>query len=235
MAVEPSESLQYVTTVPQGGTGASPWAMESSDGRPLLYISDAGMTPNPSPSRPSVLRSELRLLVTDEKYASRETASYFFDKALLNCLRAGDVFHMAQTGSRGFGASAIRQGKLIFAVGEVSILPLGSGFTARIPMDLLEKATRVFRGRDSKFDFPEFPMEFRIGNISRIIYRGHVEMAGYHVRVEDCFQPVDGAHPECVAISLDEACDWVAASATAQLLNSSKKVFGKIVEVHCDG
>lgn len=70
VAVEPSESLQYVTTVPQGGTGASPWAMESSDGRPLLYISDAGMTPNPSPSRPSVLRSELRLLVTDEKYAS---------------------------------------------------------------------------------------------------------------------------------------------------------------------
>jgi len=125
---------------------------------------------------------------------------------------------MVQTSCCGFGASAIRQGKLIFAVGEVTAVPLGKDMDATIPWDLIERAKEVFHGRDSEFEFPELPVELRSGESSRIIYRGHVQMAGYHVRVENGFQPADDATPECVSISLDEACDWVAASATAQLL-----------------
>jgi len=232
-----SATFQYVTIVPQGGTGASPWAMQSSceliefsggrlckarlvGRRPLLYISDVGMTPNPSTSRPAVLRSELRLVATDKEYASHESASYFFDKALLNCLRPGDAFHMVRTQDcgRSFGASAIRQGKLIFAVGEVFRVPLGSDITARIPLDLIQRARKVFQRRDSEFEFPEFPVEFRIGDSSRVIYRGQVQMSGYHLRVERALASCDGAPPACVSICLEEACDWVAASATAQLL-----------------
>jgi len=77
----------------------------------------------------------------------------------------------------------------------------------------------VFRERDSEFEFPEHPVELRSGDSSHIIYRGHLQMAGYHVRVEHGFYPCEGSIPECASISLDEACDWVAASATAQLLN----------------
>jgi len=238
MAVAPSATFQYVTVVPDGGAGTTPWVMESTElfeptgnefldnrlvgWKPLLYTSDAGVTPNPSPSRPAVYRVELRLVATDKKHASQETASYFFDRDLFNCLRPGDVLQMVQTSCCGFGASAIRQGKLIFAVGEVTAVPLGTDIDARIPWDLIERAKEVFHGRDSEFEFPELPVELRSGESSRIIYGGHVQMAGYHVRVENGFYPSDDSIPECVSISLDEACDWVAASATAQLLKSCR-------------
>jgi hypothetical protein len=235
MAVEPSATFQYVTVVPEGGAKASPWAMEPHElfreppihqlvdtrlvgWKPLLYISDAGITPNPTSSRPAVCRTELRLVATDKKHASQETASYFFDRDLFNSLRTGDVFHMVRTECCGFGASAIRQGRLIFAVGEVTAVPLGSIIKARIPTDLIQDAEEVFRKRDPEFGFPELPIEFRSGDESCILYRGEVRMAGYHVRVENGFYPNEGSIPECVSISLDETCDWVAASATAQLL-----------------
>lgn len=237
----PSETFHYVTEIPDGVAQVSPWQMKSvesfktsGDSRkavahfpgdcrlvgwnPLLFVNDAGMTPNPSASRPSVWRSELRLVASDTKYAAQPTVSYFVDKALIHAMRQGDVFNIARTTSGGLGASAIRHGKLIFAVGQVTAVPLGSGISARIPSDLLGEAQKVFRRRDSEFEFPELPIELRNGDTSRIIYRGHVQMAGYHVRVENGVYPYDDTIPECVSISLDEACDWVAASATAQLL-----------------
>src|SRR5713101_3542700 len=191
MAIPSSSTFRYLTTVPEGGTHACPWKMESretlkatgdplDDNRlvgwnPLLQISDAGVTPNPGPARPAVVRSELRLVATDKEHASQLTASFSLDKALVNALRPGDIFHMAQSACCGLGFSAIRQGKLIFAVGQISAVPLGSGIQVRTPLDLVEEAQEVFRQRDPGI-------------------------------------------PECVAISLDEACDWVAASASSQLL-----------------
>src|SRR5229473_555293 len=81
MAIPSSSTFRYLTTVPEGGTHACPWKMESretlkatgdplDDNRlvgwnPLLQISDAGVTPNPGPARPAVVRSELRLVATD--------------------------------------------------------------------------------------------------------------------------------------------------------------------------
>ena len=222
MVALPSATFQYVTTVPEEGTGASPWTMESRElfkstdsqfdqtrlvgWKPLLYINDAGMPPNPSPSTPAVLRSELRLVATDKKYASQESASYFFDKALFNFLRPGDVFHMVQTDC-GFGASAIRQGKLLFAVGQVTAVPLGSGIAARVPIDLLQDAQEVFRRRAPQFKFPELPIELRSGDRSHILYRGTAQVDGYRVKIERCIETCDGASSECASISLDRACD----------------------------
>lgn len=97
---------------------------------PLISFHDAGMAPNPGPSRPAGLRSKLCLIANNQQRASKETASYFLDKALVNSLRPGDVLHLAHTSCAGVPASAIRQGKLIFAVGQISALPLGSGIQA---------------------------------------------------------------------------------------------------------
>lgn len=143
MAMPPCATFDYMTEVPKGVAQASPWQMKSKETfqprgdslldcrlvgwNPLLHVNDAGMTPNPSASRPAVLRSELKLVATDRKYAARPTASYFLDKVLVHALREGDVFHMARTACGGFAVSAIRQGKLIFAVGQISAVPLGSG------------------------------------------------------------------------------------------------------------
>lgn len=234
MALEPCATFHYVTEIPEGAAKTSPWHMKSAGsfaptgdslldrrpvGRePLLHISDAGMTPSPNVSKPAVLRSELRLVASDARYAVETTASYFFDKALVTVLRVGDVFHMASTACGGFGASAIREGKLLFAVGEISAVPLGSGIQVRTPTDLIEKAEKIFRQRDDEFEFPELPIEVRCGAVSRIAYRGIVQLGGYHVWVEHGFRPGLPGIPECVSISLDGACDWVAASASAQLL-----------------
>lgn len=58
----------------------------------LLYISDAGMTPNPGPSRRAVLRSELRFVSTDKQYAGKSAVSFYLDRVLVSAMRPGDVF-----------------------------------------------------------------------------------------------------------------------------------------------
>jgi hypothetical protein len=234
MALEPGAAFHYVTEMPEGAAKTSPWQMKSAESfgptgdslcdhrlvgwEPLLHISDAGMTPNPNASRPAVLRSELRLVATDKEFASIETASYFVDRVLLRVLRPGDVFHIARTCCGGVGVSAIREGKLVFAVGAVGAVPLGSEISVKIPYELLEKAEAILRQRDPEFELDHYPIEICIGDRPKILYCGHLQMGGYHVWVEHGFLLGMPGTEESVSITLDEACDWVAGSASAQLL-----------------
>jgi hypothetical protein len=165
------------------------------------------------------LRSELRLVATDKEFASVETASYFVDKALVDALKAGDVFHITHTGCCGLAISAIRQGTLVFAAGQVSAVPQGSDLTAKIPFDLIDEAEKIFRERDPHFEFAELPIEVCCRGSSRLLHSGHMQIGGYHIWVEHGFRPGLPGEAECVAISLDGACDWVAVSASAQLLS----------------
>lgn len=234
MVMPASGTFAYSTTVPMDGQNTFPWEMKSLEsfrpsGEPLadnrlvgwsprLYVRDAGLPPKPGPSVPSVERSEIRLVATDKKYASLETASYFVDRVLLRALRPGDVFHLARTCCGGVGASAIREGKLVFAVGAVGAVPLGSGISVKTPYDLLKKAEAILRERDPEFEFLHQPIEICIGDHSKILFRGHLEMGGYHVWVEHGFLQNDPGTEESVSITLDGACNWVAGSASAQLL-----------------
>lgn len=234
MAMPLSGTFTYATTVPIDGWNAFPWEMKSLgafeptgeplvDNRfvgwtPLLYIREAGLPPNPGPSVPSVPRSEIRLVANDKKYASCETASYFVDRTLLRVLRPGDVFHIARTCCGGVGVSAIRERKLIFAVGEVMAVPLGSEISVKIPYELLKKAEAILRQRDSEFEFLDHPIEVCIGGRPKILYRGHLQVGGYNVWVEHGFLPGMPGTDASVSITLDEACNWVAGSASAQLL-----------------
>lgn len=234
MAMPPSGTFAYSTTVPVEGLNAFPWKMKSLEAfersgdslvdkrlvgwSPLLYTREAGLPPNPGLSVPSVVRNEIRLVATDKKYASCETASYFVDRDLLRVLRPGDVFHIARTCCGGVGASAIREGKLIFAVGAVRAVPLGSEISVKIPYELLTKAEAILRQRDPEFELPHHPIEICIGDRPTILYGGHLQMGGYHVWVEHGFLLGMPGTEESVSITLGEACDWVAGSASAQLL-----------------
>lgn len=234
MVMPLSGTFAHSTTVPVDSQNAFPWEMKSLEPfahsgdplvdkrlvgwSPLLYVREAGLPPNPMPSVPSVERSEIRLVATDKKYASCETASYFVDRVLLRVLRPGDVFHIARTCCGGVGVSAIREGKLVFAVGAVGAVPLGSEISVKIPHELLTKAEEILRERDPEFAFPHHPIEICIGDRPKILYRGHLQMGGYHVWVEHGFLPGMPGTEESVSITLDEACDWVAGSASAQLL-----------------
>lgn len=234
MAMPPSGTFAYSTTVPVEGLNAFPWKMKSLEPfersgdplvdkrlvgwSPLLYIREAGLPPNAGLSVPSVVRNEIRLMATDKKYASCETASYFVDRVLLRVLRPGDVFHIARTCCGGVGASAIREGKLIFAVGAVMAVPLGSEISVKIPYELLTKAEAILRQRDPEFELDHHPIEICIGDLPKILYGGHLQMGAYHVWVEHGFLPGMPGTEESVSITLGEACDWVAGSASAQLL-----------------
>lgn len=234
MALEAGAAFHYVVTVPEGVMKRSPWQMKSAESfrptvdslgdrplvgwEPLLHISDAAMTTNPSASRPAVLRSEIRLVATDKKYDASETASYFVDRVLLRVLRPGDVFHIAGTCCGGVGASAIRGGKLVFAVGAVVAVPLGSQISMKIPYESLRKAEEILRQRDPEFEFLDYPIEICIGGRPKILYCGHLQMGGYHVWVEHGFLLGLPGTDESVSITCDEVCDWVAGSASAKLL-----------------
>ena len=233
----PCGTFEYSTTVPEDGLNALPWAMQSQEGfkrtgdrlndnrlvgwSPLLYIRDTGLPPDPKLSHPAVYRNEFQLVATDKKYANCETASFSLDKKLVAVMRPGDIFHIARTAIAGVGVSVIRQGKLIFGVGQVTAVPLGLDVLVKTPRELLSKAQDVFRQRDPEFSFLDYPIEVTVGGSSRIRFEGHVEMGGYHVWVKHGFQRSIPGTPECVSISLDEACKWVWAYASAQLLASS--------------
>jgi hypothetical protein len=188
---------------------------------PLLYIRDTGLPPDPTLSRPAVYRSEIQLVATDKAYASCETASYFLNTALVGVLRPGDIFHIARTRCGGVGVSTLRQGKLIFALGQVTAVPLGLDVSVKTPRDLLSKAQAVFRQRDPEFEFTRYPIEVGIGGCSRIRFGGLVRMGAYHIWVGHGQIDGEPGTAECVSISLDEACKWVVASASAQLLAHS--------------
>jgi len=231
-------TFNYFTVVPSGGAQAGPWLMESSetlvptgshlrDNRligwnPLLHISDAGLTPNPGPTRPAVLRSELRFVSQGKKYAQISSVSYYLDRVLMNAMLPGDVFHMARTVCGGLGVSAVRQGNLIFAAGAISAIPLGSGMQAKVAGDLILEAERTFRQHDPKFHFPEHPIEIRFAGKCDILFSGSTSRNGYHIWVwHGSYLGVPGT-AECVAISLDGACDHTAVCASAQLLEMHK-------------
>ncbi len=234
MVMPLSGTFAYSTTVPVDSQNAFPWQMKSLEPfarsgdplvdkrlvgwSPLLYVREAGLPTNPMPSVPSVERSEIRLVATDKKYASCEMAFYFVDRVLLRVLRPGDVFHIVRTCCGGVGVSAIREGKLVFAMGAVGAVPLGSEISVKIPYELLEKAEAILRQRDPEFELDHHPIEICIGDRPKILYSGRLQMGGYHVWVEHGFLLGMPGTEESVSITLDEACDWVAGSASAQLL-----------------
>jgi hypothetical protein len=234
MVMPLSGTFAYSTTVPPEGQNAFPWSMKSTEPvehsgnpradrrlvgwSPLLNIREAGLPSNPGPSVPSVYRSEIQLVSTDKEYASVEMVSYFLDRALVRVLKPGDILHIARTCCGGVGFSALRQEKLIFAVGAVASVSLGSHISVKIPYDLVRKAEAIFRSRDPEFESAHHPVEVCIGDCAKIWYRGLVRMRGYHVWVEHGFIPDVPGTEECVSITLDKECDWVAGCASAQLL-----------------
>lgn len=236
MVMPPSGTFEYSTTVPQDGLNSLPWPMESGehllptgdrllDNRlvgwsPHLYVRDTNLPPDPRLSHPAVHRTEIQLVATDKKHASLDTVSYFLDTALVRVLKPEDIFHIARTACGGVGVSVLRSGKLVFAVGAVAAVPLGNGVSVKTPFDLVGEAERIFHRQDPEFKFTYLPIEVHIGGNSRILFRGLAQMGGYHVWVSHGFLLGVPGVEECVSISVDRACKWVWASASAQLLAS---------------
>lgn len=193
---------------------------------PTLTISEAGMTlggevsPVTGSAGPRVLRSQLTLTAANRKHASVASATFHVDRALARTLTAGDLLFMAGTTNGGLALSIIRDNRLIAAAGAVSAVPLGEIVRVGVPFDVVTQAEGIFRKRDPDFEFLEWPVEIRVGEDTRLQYRGRPRIQSYEFFVEHGVYPgLSGHRDECVAVSLRGVCPDVAAAASAQLMD----------------
>jgi len=237
--IAPCGTFNYVAVVPEDWqVNQSPWQLAVSgqlvpcgdpicDDRlvgysPTLQITDAGMTPEPSASRPAVLRSQLTLRASGKDHATVRAASIYVDRDLISAAIGGDELHISRTGCGGVGISLLRSGCLIFAVGAVSAVPLGN-VKAGTPWELVREAEAVFRREQADFSFAEYPVRVRIGNDVRILSaRSRAEIAGYRVWVECGYRLCLPGIDEKVAITLRGSCGEIPASCSVQLLNQTQ-------------
>lgn len=191
----PCGTFDYVTTVPE--KPADEWEVrlrypvkqtgsDLSDRRlvgyaPRLRITDAGLTPDPGPRRPSVIRSLLTLTAASPKDATVSAIAFHVDRDLISLLQPGDDLHMTRTKCAGLGLSILRRSKLLAAVGAVTAVPLGDDFQAHIPFRLIEKASAVFTQSDPEFEFREMPIEFVQKKQHRILFDGSCQLGQYSV------------------------------------------------------
>jgi hypothetical protein len=188
---------------------------------PRLHVEDAGPTPNPGPRSPATQRSRLRLTASERRNATVAETSFILDQGVISALRPRDLLHMVRTGCGGIGVSAIRSDQLIFAVGAITQVPLGSDFEARIPSDLVCEAEDIFRRRDRRFEFAEYPVEIRASNAAHIMYRGRIELVCFNVWVlHGRYYGVPGTE-ECLSVARKGACPVVDVNSSALFLDSS--------------
>jgi len=177
----PSGTFDYLVIVPEGrneggfdcraetcGTvvrKSSNWADSRLVGTsPNVRVTDAGPPSDPGLRPPWSLRkrSRITLVATAQDQASVAEASFYIDKTLTDCAKAGDHMHLSRDLGCGLGFSLIRGGKLVAAAGALTVVPLGNGVEVRIPRDLISAAESVFQERDPEFEFVKQPVEIKI-------------------------------------------------------------------------
>lgn len=189
---------------------------------PLLEIGDAGPTPNPSTTRPAVLRSRFTLTASEKQHSRLSAATFYVDRDLTRILEPGDLLYMVRTGCGGLGLSLLRSDRLVFAVGAISSVPLGSGIQARVPRDLVEGAEAIFKTRDKNFTFGELPVQITVNDEVRIVSRGWHQLGNYTIWLNHGFHRGIPGRDASAAMELKGACGSVPASASSQLLQGGE-------------
>jgi hypothetical protein len=185
---------------------------------PVLRVADGGITPDPGPDRPRVMRSRVTLTASSRQHSQIAAASFHVDEALFLNARPRDVVHMTRTSCGGVGLSIIRDGELVVAVGAVTSVPLGRSVSARIPTDLTERAEAIFREHAPEFTFVGLPVEITVNGSSLILYRGRPTLTGYAIFVIHGYLPGMPGKDESLALSRKGTCPDSAANLSAMLL-----------------
>jgi hypothetical protein len=139
---------------------------------------------------------------------------------VISALRAGDLLHLARTPCGRIGVSAIRSGQLIFAVGAISAVPLGSDFQVQFPYDLVREAEAVFRKRDSSFEFVEYPVEIRAVNERCIGYGGRRKLGPFEICLLHGHYNGTPGTDACLSVVRTGACPVVDANSSALFLDT---------------
>jgi hypothetical protein len=188
---------------------------------PHLHITNAGPTPNPSPSNPATQRSLLRLVASEGQKATMAEASVILDRGVIAALRSGDRLHIVRTGCGRIGISAVRDDQLIFAVGAITSVPLGRDFRACVPYQLMREAEAVFRKHDPEFEFREYPVEFQVGSEQRIFHRARIRLGDFEIyMLHGHYNDIPGTDPYISAVRVG-ACSVVDANTSALFLDTN--------------
>jgi hypothetical protein len=142
------------------------------------------------------------------------------DMGVISALCAGDLLHMARTSCGRIGVSAIRSEPLIFAVGAITAVPLGCDFEARVTYDLVEAAEALFRKRDTRFPFAEYPVEIRASEERHSKNGGRMRVGPFDVWIlHGDYFGIPGTDA-CVSVARTGACPLVDANASALFLDT---------------
>jgi len=238
MTISPAGTFDYVAVVPADASRR--WRAQlrqtptdehgRSEARrlvgisPWLEISEAGPTPDVRSSAhtgtvlPRVLRSRVTLEASTPEGAFR-SVSFCLDSGLTSVLHAGDELNVARTHCGGVGVSIIRDRQLLAAAGAVTAVPLSNSVQARIPWDVASAAEATFKRVDPRFEFRELPVELRVRDDVRLLYRGRPHIGAYEVFAEHGFYAGTPGTDECLAVCSSGNCPITAAIASALLLD----------------
>lgn len=224
MSVPDSSLFSLVATIPERPRGGdfvcrTRWQMvhelpDRQDGGrgPLLEVIDAGLTPDPGPDRPLVMRCALRFTTSAAAW------TLHVDKALVSRCAEGDELHLANTSSGGVALSLVRGGQLVFAVGAVVASRLGQGITASVPYDLVDLTGAIYRTRSPGFRFAELPLEICVEGRCWIGFRGTRQLGDYTVQILHGVLDGEPDADACATIARNGACPAEALALSAQLL-----------------
>ena len=218
MVIAAAGTFKYVAVVPANPQESlSPWPLRLREpvehtGDPLrdnrllgysptLQIADGGPAPGEAP-RLEIRRSRLTLTASGRRNAQVTAASFYVDRELTRAFNPGDTFHLARTPCCGLGLSLFRNGRLVFAVGAISAVPLGDNIQISTPHNLVQQTESLFQQRDPTFELDEHPVEISVEGKIRIAFRGMRQLGDYNAWVLHGFRPGMPGTNESVAISL---------------------------------
>lgn len=239
MTIAPCGTFQYVVTIPdcvRESSGAWPVSLAEtiertgdslSDSRllghsPTLTISDGGAANPPEKKYKDVFRSRFTLRASQRKHATASEASFYMDRTLADFFRSGDLLHVSRTSCGGVGLSLIRDKELVFALGAITAVPLGSGVQVFYPADLIREAEKIFRHQDKDFRFFQSPLHFKHGSESRILFSGFGWLGEYEFAVKHGYILGTPGTDECAAIWLKSAKVSDAVRSSAEILSSTE-------------
>jgi hypothetical protein len=209
-------TFRYAGVVPADGPQSYRWTLQDESGASAKAQGDPMFDNRLVGLHPllQVSTDQLILRAFSPHRAEVSSAALKLDPDLIQSFRQGDVLNLVRTGTADIGISLVRRKQLIFAVGAATEVPVGEAVSVRAGSCL-----------DSpKLDLEHWPRKDTwvdvavSGETGRLRAGDKTVLGDYAISVLRCFEDgVPGTH-ECLAISLNEACDYAAAVRSAELL-----------------
>jgi len=165
-----------------------------------------------------ILRISGRRLIIEARSRQQSqlrSASLDLAEALIDTMRGGDLLTLVRTGTADIGLSLLRRGELVFALGAVTVVPLGDNVRVRggPALDLSEVRSGRWPREDTWVDVS-------VGAETLRLRRGEDATIGIHrFSVLQTFQEGMPGKYECLAVTSHVGCSHEAAACSAELLS----------------